>query len=115
MIWMKAIAGVNTWCRFNFDRRSIESYYIITFVYQTYEFLSNALIFSCQPNFYGEYIVPLVCVTALIGLSVVLTLERFLHFLERVEYKHQTLWCGDVVDSSDEEEANKAASKAKDK
>ena len=88
MIWLKAVAGLNTWCRFCFDRRSIESYYMITFVYQIYELIANSLIFACQPSYFGGYAVPLIGITLLIGFLTTYTLHSFLHFLERVEYQH---------------------------
>ena len=107
MVWVKAIAGVMAWYH-DFDRRSVADYYSLSFVYHTYEFLSNILLFGCQPSYYREWVIPNIITTGLIGGTVVYILYAFTKFHEHTQHVHQTLWCGDIVDSSDEEEAKRA-------
>lgn len=45
MIWIKSIVGLRTWCN-NFSRKSVESYFMHTFIYHIFSLISNTLIFA---------------------------------------------------------------------
>ena len=45
MIWTKSIAGIRAWLD-DFNRKSIETYYMYTFVFHMFAMISNTLMFS---------------------------------------------------------------------
>jgi hypothetical protein len=46
IIWVKTLAGLRAWFLEDFSRKSIESYFIYSFVYHTYTIITNTLMFS---------------------------------------------------------------------
>lgn len=105
MIWTKSIAGLRAWY-YDFSRKSIETYYMYTFVFHTFAMISNTLMFSLQSQHYGDWILPNILTTVIIGTICIYILHKFTLFKDKDQHLHQQLWCGDVVDSSDEEEKN---------
>lgn len=105
MIWIKSITGVRAWID-EFSRKSVETYYMYTFVFHSFAMISNTLMFSLQSQYYGEWILPNIISTVLIGGACIYLLHKFTLFKDKDQHLHQQLWCGDVVDSSDEEEKN---------
>ena len=82
MVWIKAFFGLRCWMTYDFDRKSIEHYFTTTFVYQTYETLNNILLFSLQPTAFGEWVLPNIIFTILIGCSITYGLYSFTKFHE---------------------------------
>lgn len=46
MLWMKTIIGLRVWCIDDFSRKSVERYFMYTFVYHTYTIVNNMLLFA---------------------------------------------------------------------
>ena len=76
------------------------------FVYHSYAMITNTMMFSLQSQYYGEWILPNILITVVIGGTFIYILHKFTLFKDKDQHFHQQLWCGDVVDSSDEEEKN---------
>ena len=102
MIWTKTIIGFRAWLN-NFTRKSVESYFMHTFIYHIFSLISNILIFTLHPRRYGSFILTNICITASIGFAVTYTLYKFLVFKDKDARLHQELWCGNIMDSSDAE------------
>lgn len=111
VIFIKTTAGIRAWFIEDFNRKAVERYFISTFVYHAYTVITNTIMFSFQYEYYGQWLIPNIIMTVAIGGLFVMILWKFMNFKDRDATLHQQLWCGDVVDSSDEEEANKNAEK----
>ena len=111
MITIKTWSGVRASVFDEFSRKSIERYFVHTFVYHAYTIITNTIMFTAQRKFYGDFLIPNIIATILVGGSFTLVLWNFTLFKDRDQRIHQELWCGDVVDSSDEEQANDDAEK----
>ena len=105
MVWFKTYTGLKAWCIKDFNRKSVERYFTHTFVFHVYNIITNSIMFLCQSDFYGEWIIPNIILTVFIGGAFVFILYKHLKHKDREQTKHIQLWCGDIVDSSDEEEA----------
>lgn len=103
MIWIKVYVGIRSWAN-DFSRKTVESYFMHTFIYHIYSLISNTLMFTLQPVVYSGYIVSNLMITALIGFMVTYTLYKFLLFKDKDMRLHQQLWCGNIMDSSDAEQ-----------
>ena len=88
MIWIKTLSGIKAWCYRGFNRKSVERYFIYTFVYHIYTIFTNTLMFSLQFEYYGEWIVPNIVSTILIGGTFIMTLYYHLKHKDREQHKH---------------------------
>jgi len=82
---------------------------VSTFVYHSYIVIINTIMFTAQPDFYGDWVIPNIIMTVIVAIVFIKILYDFTRLKDREQHFHQQLWCGDVVDSSDEEEANAKA------
>ena len=104
MIWIKTIVGFRAWVN-NFSRKSIESYFMHTFIYHIFSLISNTLIYAVQPQVSPSQVIAIILLTAVIGVIVTYPLYQFLKFKDKDMRLHQELWCGNIMDSSDAEQA----------
>ena len=109
MIWIKTLAGIHCWMGSDkFSREKVENYYLLSFVYHLYNVIINTIMFGFQTDFYGKWTIPNIVGTLILAFACTKFLHSFLRFKDRENLLHQKLWCGDVVDSSDEEEKARA-------
>lgn len=125
MLWVKTIIGLRIWVIDDFSRKSVERYFMHTFVYHIYAIVNTFLLFAInaagtgRPSSDGnddnkpgqglgfKLVVGNLAFSGVYGLTVTFIQYRFTLFKDKDMRLHQELWCGDIVDSSDEEEARR--------
>ena len=103
----KTYVGVRAAFYENYKRKSVERYYTYTFIFYCYNTLHNTIMFIFMADYYGVYVFPIISSIVLFAAVSIYALYRFTLFKDKGFLRHEQLWCGDVVASSDEEEANK--------